>query len=62
MKKCDFCVKSNDKGKCTYSYYQDRYAKECYCADAINLMIAYNGKMQIGESQPPTGGSAMQDN
>ncbi len=62
MKKCDFCVKSNDKGKCTYNCYYDCYAKECYCAEAIRLMIAYNGKMQIGDPQPPTGGSVMQDN
>lgn len=62
MKKCDFCVKSNDKGKCTYSPYHDYYAKEFYCAEAIRLMISYNGEMQIGESQPSTDGSAIQDN
>ena len=61
MKKCDFCVKSNDKGKCTHKGMYEYYAKEFYCAEAIRLMMAYNGEMQIGESQPPTGGSVMQD-
>ena len=36
MTKCDFCTKSDPKGKCFFETYA---AREFYCKEAINKMI-----------------------